>query len=44
MAKKPKAPKSVETITHAADKRRNIPTAEFQSVMKGDDQRPIELR
>ena len=34
MAKKPAAKKSVETLTHEGDKRRNIPTAEMQSVMK----------
>ena len=33
MAKK-KRSKSVETITHDEAKRRNIPTAEYQSVMR----------
>jgi adenine-specific DNA-methyltransferase len=38
MAKKPAA-KTIETLTHEADKRKNIPTAEFQSVQKEDQQR-----
>jgi adenine-specific DNA-methyltransferase len=37
MAKKPSTLKSVETIKHDADKRKNIPTAEHQSVLKQDD-------
>ncbi len=41
---KQKKPKSVETIKHDADKRKNIPTAEFQSVLKQDDKQPVELR
>src|SRR5208283_4201960 len=40
MAKKSK---TVETIKHDADKRRNIPTAEFQSVLKPAEQKPLEL-
>src|SRR5258708_4081768 len=43
MAKKPPANKSVETLTHDADKRMNIPTAEFQSVVKHDDQHPVRV-
>ena len=35
--------KTVESLKHS-DKRKNIPTAEFQSVLKPDDQKPIELR
>ena len=42
MAKKSNA-KSVETIKHDADKRKNIPTAEFQSVLKPAEQKPVEL-
>ena len=37
MAKKSPSLKSVETIKHDADKRKNIPTAEHQSVLKQDD-------
>ena len=43
MAKK-SAAKTVETIKHEADKRKNIPTAEFQSVLKPAEQKPVELR
>src|SRR5688572_16333875 len=35
--------KQVEALTHKEAKRRNIPTAEFQSVMKADDQSPIRV-
>ena len=43
MAKKPTAKKTIETLTHDADKRKNIPTAEFQSVVKQDDQHPVRV-
>ncbi len=43
MAKKPTPAKTVETLTHDADKRKNIPTAEFQSVLKTDQQHPIRV-
>jgi adenine-specific DNA-methyltransferase len=39
----PKKGKTVETLTHEADKRRNIPTAEMQSVMKQEQQGPIRV-
>ena len=41
MAKKASKKKTVETLKHKADKRANIPTAEFQSVMHDDEQSPI---
>jgi adenine-specific DNA-methyltransferase len=41
-AKEP-AKKTVETLTHEADKRKNIPTAEFQSVVKQEAERPIRV-
>jgi adenine-specific DNA-methyltransferase len=41
--KKAVADKTVETIVHEDDKRRNIPTAEFQAVMKQDDQSPVQV-
>ena len=44
MAKKPKQPKTVATITHDADKRKNIPTAEFQSVIEKEQQSPKTIR
>ncbi len=44
MAKKPPRTKTVETLKHDADKRKNIPTAEFQSVLKPAEQKPLEKR
>ncbi len=44
MAKKPTQPKSVTAITHSADKRKNIPTAEHQSVLKQDEATPRQLK
>lgn len=41
--KKPAAKKTVETLTHGGEKRRNIPTAEMQSVVKPEQQEPIEV-
>ena len=38
-----KNPKTVETFTHDGAKRRNIPTAEYQPVMRSDDQNPIQV-
>ena len=43
MAKKPAIAKSVETIKHDADKRKNIPTAEHQSVLKQEEASPIRV-
>lgn len=42
MAKKLKR-KDVETIKHDEAKRKNIPTAEFQSVMKEEEKNPIRI-
>jgi len=39
----PKQPKKVESIKHGEDKRKNIPTAEHQSVMKDEERRPIQV-
>ena len=36
MAKKPSTPKSVESLNHDEAKRKNIPTAEYQSVLDKD--------
>ncbi len=44
MAKKPASPKTVATLQHEEAKRKNIPTAEFQSVLKPDEQKPVEKR
>jgi adenine-specific DNA-methyltransferase len=43
MAKKSTS-KTVETLRHDEAKRKNIPTAEFQSVLNPDEQKPIKLR
>lgn len=44
MARKPPAAKSVESLKHGADKRKNIPTAEFQSVLEKEKQAPKAVR
>jgi hypothetical protein len=44
MAKKPAAQKSVEALKHDEAKRKNIPTAEFQSVLEREQQDPKKLR
>ena len=38
-----KSPKSVEAFTHEGAERRNIPTTEYQPVMRSDDQNPIQV-
>ena len=43
MAKKAKKAKQVEALTHHKARRRNIPTAEYQPVMRSDDQDPIRI-
>ena len=43
MAKKPKTPLSVETLTHDEAKRKNIPTAEYESVMYAAEKSPVRL-
>jgi adenine-specific DNA-methyltransferase len=40
----PKAPKKVEALRHGEDKRRNIPTAEHQSVLDAEDAALREVR
>jgi adenine-specific DNA-methyltransferase len=44
MAKKPTALKTVEAFVHDEAKRKNIPTAEHQSVVQQDDKKPIRIR
>lgn len=39
-----KIPKSVETITHEGDTRTNIPTAEYENLMRDEDKKPVELK
>ena len=43
MAKKPSAPKTVEAFIHDDATRKNIPTAEYQSVLKQEQQSPIQV-
>lgn len=43
MAKKSSAPKSVEVIKHEEAKRKNIPTAEYQSVVNDMVQEPVAV-
>ncbi len=45
MAKQQKSGnKTVATLTHDEATRKNIPTAEFQSILKPDEQKPVEKR
>jgi adenine-specific DNA-methyltransferase len=44
MAKKPPTLKSVETLKHDADKRKNIPTAEHQSVIQKEQEAPRTVK
>lgn len=41
--KKPAKKKIVETLKHEDAARKNIPTAEFQSVMRKEEQDPIHV-
>lgn len=43
MATKKNTPLSVETLKHDDAKRKNIPTAEYQSVMKKEQQSPVRV-
>src|SRR5664280_2326243 len=42
MAKKTQS-KSIETLKHEADKRKNIPTVEYQSVLQKAEQSPVRV-
>jgi len=44
MAKKPATPKTVETLKHEEAKRKNIPTAEYQSVLKQEDANSLTMK
>jgi len=44
MAKKPPTLKSVETLQHEQATRKNIPTAEFQSVVEKNQLSPKTVR
>lgn len=41
---KPTTSKSVEALRHEDERRKNIPTAEYQSVLRDDERKPIALR
>ncbi|RKT45364.1 DNA methyltransferase [Thiocapsa rosea] len=43
MARKPAPPMVVETLTHDEATRKNIPTAEYQSMMRKDEQAPVRV-
>ncbi|KAF0099369.1 MAG: DNA methylase [bacterium] len=43
MAKAPKTPLSVEALKHDDATRKNIPTAEYQSVMQKNEQSPVRI-
>ena len=43
MAKKPATPKSVESFKHDEATRKNIPTAEYQAMLKKEQQRPVQV-
>jgi len=42
-SRKPKAPLQVETLKHDDATRKNIPTAEYQSILTDDDKAPIRV-
>jgi adenine-specific DNA-methyltransferase len=44
MPKKPSASKTIETFTHLDEKRKNIPSAEHQSVLADDQKKPRPVR
>src|ERR1700753_3861785 len=43
MAKKQTSTKTVETLKHGEAKRKNIPTAEYQSVVQKKEQAPVRV-
>ena len=43
MARKAQNHKTVGTLTHEEARRKNIPTAEYQSVMQKEEQNPIRV-
>ena len=43
MAKKPITQKTITTITHDEASRKNIPTAEYQSVMRKEESDPLQI-
>ena len=43
MAKKTPSKRTVETLMHEKAKRKNIPTAEYQSVLQKEEQSPVRV-
>jgi len=43
MGKKKVAKKTVETLTHEEASRKNIPTAEYQAVMRKEELEPVRV-
>ncbi|MHB9137559.1 MAG: DNA methyltransferase [Acidithiobacillus ferrooxidans] len=43
MAKSPKPSLTIETLTHDEATRKNIPTAEYQAVMRQEEQQPVRV-
>ncbi len=41
MARKPKKPRQVEALRHKEARRRNLPTAELESVMQAEERKPV---
>jgi len=44
MAKKSSTPKTVKTLKHDEATRRNIPTAEYQAMIRKEQENPVEVR
>jgi adenine-specific DNA-methyltransferase len=44
MAKSASPKKTVESLRHAEAKRKNIPTAEYQSVVRDEEQKPSTVK
>src|SRR5437867_10719798 len=43
MARKPQNTKTIGTLTHEEARRKNIPTAEYQSVMQKEEESPVRV-
>ena len=41
--RQPRQPTQVETFTHSDDTRVNIPTAEYQSMMRDEETSPVRI-
>src|SRR5262247_755802 len=43
MARKPQNSRTVATLTHEEARRKNIPTAEYQSVLRKEEKSPVRI-